>query len=65
MVLTHLSKDPLNKTSDPDKIDIFPQLPILRWKQDQGLFKLNGKPSKYRNPELNNYIKIVISIKYG
>lgn len=54
MVHFHISKDPSNKTTISIKIQIFPLVLILRWKQDQGMFELNGKPHKDRNQELNN-----------
>jgi hypothetical protein len=46
MVLTHISKDPSNKTPISGKIQIFLLVLTLRWKQDQGMFELNGKPHK-------------------
>jgi len=42
MVQLHISKDPLNKTPISGKIQMVPQVLTLRWKQDQGVFKLNG-----------------------
>ncbi|OGP51308.1 MAG: hypothetical protein A2Y79_03795 [Deltaproteobacteria bacterium RBG_13_43_22] len=65
MVPIHIPKDPLNKTPISGKIQIFPRFLTFRWKQDQGIFKLNGKPPKHRNQVLNNHIKIIISNKYG
>ena len=50
MAQLHVSKDPFNKTF----IQIFPLVLTLRWKQDQGMFELNGKPHKDRNQVLNN-----------
>jgi hypothetical protein len=50
MAPPQVSKDPFNKTS----IQIFTLVLTLRWKQDQGMFELNGKRLKDKNQVLNN-----------
>ena len=44
MAQIHISTDPLKKTPSSGKIQIFPLVLTLRWKQDQGMFELDGKP---------------------
>ncbi len=54
MAQLHASKDPPKKTPSSGKIQIFTLVLTLIWKQDQGMFELNGKPHKDRNQVLNN-----------